>query len=342
MKAVVFDRHGGPEVLEYRDVPDPIPGHGEVRVKVAGCAVNHLDIWVRDGIPGVGPMPHILGSEISGTIESLGPGATGVSVGDNVLIAPGNGCGRCEFCVRGREQICAEFHVLGNQRQGGFAEYVVVDAADCIPVNDRWSLTEWAAVPLVFQTAWHMLVDLGRLRAGHDVLIESAGSGVGTAGIQIAKLFGARVIATGGSEAKRQWLAETMAADVAIDYTVQDVRKTVKSLTGGRGVDIVFSHVGGPTFKQSMACLARGGVLVTCGATAGPIVELDLRFLFTRELNIRGAYLGTRSDLFEVVKLVADGKLRPVVNRVMPLSEAVEAQGMVARREVMGKIVLTP
>ena len=342
MKAVVFDRHGGADVLKYRDVPDPVPGHGEVRVKVAGCGVNHLDIWVRDGIPGVGPMPHILGSEISGTVESLGPGASGVEVGANVLIAPGRGCGRCEFCIRGREQICPEFHVLGNQRQGGYAEYVVVDAADCIPVNDRWSLTEWAAVPLVFQTAWHMLVDLGQIRAGQDVLIESAGSGVGTAGIQIAKLFGARVIATGGSESKRRWLVETMNADVAIDYTVQDVRKAVKSLTNGRGVDLVFSHVGGPTFKQSMACLARGGTLVTCGATAGPIVELDLRFLFTRELNVRGAYLGTRSDLLEVVKLIADGKLRPVVNRVMPLAEAVEAQAMVARREVMGKIVLTP
>jgi NADPH:quinone reductase-like Zn-dependent oxidoreductase len=342
MNAVVFDRHGGPDVLQYRSVPDPVPGHGEVKIKVAGCAVNHLDLWVREGIPGVAPMPHILGSEISGTVEELGPEATGVAVGDSVLVSPGRGCGRCEFCVAGREQICRDFQVLGNQRQGGYAEFVVVNAADCLPVNDRWSLVEWAAVPLVFQTAWHMLVDIGKIRAGQDVLIESAGSGVGTAGIQIARLFGARVIATAGGETKRQWLVDKMGAEVTIDYRAQDVRKTIQSLTSGRGVDIVFSHVGGPTFTQSMACLARGGTLVTCGATAGPIVELDLRFLFTRELNIRGAYLGTRSDLREVVQLVAAGKLRPVIDSVLPLSEAAKAQERVARREVLGKIVLTP
>src|SRR5207248_1648917 len=215
---------------------------------------------IRCGIPGVHPMPHILGSEVSGTIDQLGPGATGLAVGQAVLVIPGHGCGRCAFCHEGREQTCPGYKVLGNQRQGGYAEYVVVEAGDCVPVNDRWPLAHWAAVPLVFQTAWHMLLTQGQLEAGQDVLIESAGSGVGTAAVQVARLAGARVIATAGSEAKRTRL-EAMGVDVAIDYNAEDVRKRVKEVTSGRGVDLVFAHVGGPTFNQSLACLSRGGRL---------------------------------------------------------------------------------
>jgi NADPH:quinone reductase-like Zn-dependent oxidoreductase len=341
MIAVVFDRHGGPDVLERREVPDPEPGPGEVRIRVAGCGVNHLDLYVRQGIPGVEPFPHIAGSEVSGTIDRLGPRVTGLQPGQGVLVAPGSGCGHCEYCHAGREQICPRFRVLGNQRQGGYAEYVVVDADDCLPINDRWPLTSWAAVPLVFQTAWHMLFDRGDLRAGQDVLVESAGSGLGTAAIQVAKLAGARVAATAGGEAKIRRLEE-MGVDLAVDHQAEDVRRGVREWTGGRGVDLVVAHVGGPMLTVSLACLARGGRLVTCGATAGPVVTIDLRFLFTRELSLVGAYLGTRADLEEVVKLVAAGKLNPVVDRVYPLAEAAEAQRRMADRDLFGKLVLAP
>ncbi len=341
MIAIVFDQHGGPEVLQRREVPDPEPGHGQVRVRVAACGVNHLDLWIRDGIPGVAPMPHIPGSEVSGTIDKLGPGVRGLEVGQKVLVIPGHGCGHCEFCHAGREQICPEFTVLGNQRQGGYAEFVVVEAGDCLPINDRWPLESWAAVPLVFQTAWHMLLTLGGLRLGQRVFIESAGSGVGSAALQIAKLAGAEVLASAGGEEKRARL-QAAGADLAIDHKAEDVRQRVKEATGGRGVDLVISHVGGDTFRQSLGCLARGGRLVTCGATAGPVVSIDLRYVFTRELSVSGAYLGTREDLDQVVRLVAEGKLAPVVDHVFPLADAADAHRRMAERKLFGKLVLTP
>ena len=254
---------------------------------------------------------------------------------------PGRGCGTCEYCHAGREMICPSFRVLGNGRQGGYAEFVVVEEGDCLPVGSPPSLVEWAAVPLVFQTAWHMLFDRGGLRPGQDVLVEAAGSGVGTAAIQVAKLAGARVVATAGGAAKRDRLA-AMGVDLALDSRADDVRKRVKEWSGGRGVDLVFSHVGGDTFTESMACLARGGRLVTCGATAGPRVEIDLRFVFTRELTLSGAYLGTRSDLDAVVRLISQGRLTPVVDRVYPLADFQEAHRRMADRDLFGKLVLTP
>ena len=341
MIAVVFDRHGGPDVMGLREMPDPEPGHGQVRVRVAGCGVNHLDLWVREGMPGVAPLPHIAGSEVSGTIDRLGPGVSRLREGQGVLVIPGRGCGTCEYCHAGREMICPSFRVLGNGRQGGYAEFVVVEEGDCLPVGSPPSLVEWAAVPLVFQTAWHMLFDRGGLRPGQDVLIEAAGSGVGTAAIQVAKLAGARVVATAGGAAKRDRLA-AMGVDLALDSRADDVRKRVKEWSGGRGVDLVFSHVGGDTFTESMACLSRGGRLVTCGATAGPRVELDLRFVFSRELTLSGAYLGTRSDLDAVVRLISQGRLTPVVDRVYPLAEFQEAHRRMADRDLFGKLVLTP
>lgn len=324
-----------------REWPTPGPGHGEVLIKVAGCGLNHLDLWVRDGLPGVAPMPHILGSEVAGRIAALGGPVEGLAVGDAVIVVPGHGCGRCALCNEGRESICPRFTVLGNQRQGGCAEFVVVDQRDCIKVGDRIPLTNWAAVPLVFQTAWHMLFDLGHLKTGETVLIESAGSGVGTAAIQIAKLAGARVIATVGGEAKCRRVAD-LGADIAIDHQANDVRKDVREVTGGQGADVVFAHVGGPNFASTLACLARGGRLVTCGATAGPNIEIDLRFVFTRELTITGAYLGTRSNLDRVVELVNAGKLQPVVEHVYRLDEIRDAHARMARRDLVGKLVIAP
>jgi NADPH:quinone reductase-like Zn-dependent oxidoreductase len=220
MRAASFDHHGGPEVLAIRDWADPEPGPGQVRVRVAGCGVNHLDIFVRQGIPGVGPFPHIPGSEVSGTIDRLGAGVEPgrIEVGTAVVVAPGRGCGRCRDCRRGRDNLCADFRVLGNQRQGGFAEFVVVSADDCIPVGDRIPLADWAAVPLVFQTAWNMLHALGSVRSGDEVLVESAGSGVGTAAIQVAMLAGARVIATAGGAEKCERL-RSMGVKRVIDHT---------------------------------------------------------------------------------------------------------------------------
>lgn len=342
MRAIVLDKPGGIESLEVRETADPEPGPNEVRVRVAGCGVNHLDLWIRDGLPGSGPWPHILGSEVSGTIDKLGPHADGIGVGTPVLVAPGSGCGRCEFCRSCRENICPSFQVLGNQRQGGYAEYVIARAEDCVPVPiDRVSLVDWASIPLVFQTSWHMLIKLGGLRPGETVLVESAGSGVGTAAIQVAKLAGARVIVTAGGEEKRKRLEE-MEVDLAIDHRKGEVRKTVKSFTNGRGVDLVFAHVGGETLTESLSCLARGGRLITCGATAGPLVTIDLRFFFARELSLGGAYLGTREDLDAVVRQVALGRLRPVIDRVYPLSEAQAAHRRIAGRDLFGKLVLAP
>ncbi len=341
MRAIVFDRHGGPEVLELRNIAAPEPAYGEVRVKVVACGVNHLDIWVREGMPGVMPMPHILGSEVAGTIEKLGQGVTGLKVGDSVIVVPGRGCGACEFCRAGQEQVCARYAVLGNQRQGGYAEFVVVPQRDCLVVStERWSLVEWAAVPLVFKTAWHMLCDRGGLRSADYVLVESGGSGVGVAAIQIALNAGARVAATARGEAKRARLV-ALGVDLAIDYTAVETRKAVRDWTEGRGVDIVVSHVGGTTFTESMACLARHGRLVTCGATAGAKVEIDLRYLFTREQAILGAYLGTAADLERVVRLMSLGKLRPVVDRTFPLAEYKSAVARLADRDVFGKVVIT-
>ncbi|GAC1336487.1 MAG: zinc-binding dehydrogenase [Isosphaeraceae bacterium] len=342
MRAILMDKPGGVETLEVREVADPEPGPGQVRVRVAGCGVNHLDLWIRDGLPGSGPWPHILGAEVSGTIDKLGSNVAGVEVGKPVLVMPGKGCGRCEYCHSCRENICPFFQVLGNQRQGGYAEFVVVDAGDCVPVPiDRVSLVDWAAVPLVFQTAWHMLFGLGKLQAGETVMIESAGSGVGTAALQVAKLAGARVIVTAGGEEKRLRL-EGMGVDLAIDHQTQEVRKLVKAWTGGRGVDLVFAHVGGEALTESLACLARGGRLVTCGATAGPLVTIDLRFFFTRELSLTGAYLGTRADLDAVVRQVSLGRLQPVVDRVYPLADVQSAHRRVTNRDLFGKLVLSP
>src|SRR5882757_4040357 len=294
MNAIVFHQHGGPDVLKFTDAPDPVVRSNEVLVRVKACALNHLDLWVRGGLPGVNfPLPHIPGSDIAGEIAEIGPGVTTVRVGQKVVLAPGVSCGKCAACVAGLDNRCRDFTNLGYLIDGGCAEFVRVPEVNCLPYPENLSFEEAASIPLVFQTAWHMLVARAELQPGEDVLILGAGSGVGSAAIQIAKFFGARVIATAGSDAKLQ-KGKELGADYLINHKTQKIRDEVRRITKKRGVDVVFEHVGTSTWDDSLASLAVGGRLVTCGATTGYDAKVDLRFLFTRQLSLLGSYMGTK------------------------------------------------
>jgi NADPH:quinone reductase-like Zn-dependent oxidoreductase len=341
MKAIVFTAHGGPEVLKYTDAADPTPRPNEVLVRVKACALNHLDLWVRRGIPGVPfPLPHIPGSDIAGEIAQIGADVTTARVGQRVVLAPGVSCGKCVACISGQDNRCRQFTNLGYMIDGGCAELVRVPEVNCMPYPENLSFEEAAAIPLVFQTAWHMLIARAELQAGEDVLVLGAGSGVGSAAIQIAKFFGARVIATAGNEAKLQ-KAKELGADHLINHKTQKIREEVRRITNKRGVDVVFEHVGIATWDESFASLAAGGRLVTCGATTGYDAKIDLRFLFSRQLSLLGSYMGTKSELQTVMKLVAAGKLKPVVDRVFPLAEAAAAHAYLESSSQFGKVVLT-
>ena len=340
MKAIVFTAHGGPEVLKYTDAPEPAPRSNEVLVRVKACALNHLDLWVRRGIPGVPfPLPHIPGSDISGEIAQIGADVTNVRVGQKVVLAPGVSCGKCAACVSGQDNRCRQFTNLGYIIDGGCAEFVRAPEVNCLPYPENLSFEEAAAIPLVFQTAWHMLVARAELQPGDDVLVLGAGSGVGSAAIQISKFFGARVIATAGNEKKLQ-KAKELGADHLINHKTQKIREEVRRITNKRGVDVVFEHVGIGTWDESIASLAAGGRLVTCGATTGYDAKIDLRFLFSRQLSLLGSYMGTKSELQTVMKLVAAGKLKPVVDRIFPLAETAAAHAYLESSSQFGKVVL--
>ena len=340
MKAIVFQQHGGPEVLKYTDVPDPIIRGNEVLVRVRACALNHLDIWVRQGIHGVPiPLPHIPGSDVAGEIAQIGADVTTVRVGQKVVVAPGVTCGKCSACLAGQDNRCRNFTNLGYMIDGGCAEYVRVPEVNCMPYPENLSFEEAASIPLVFQTAWHMLVARAELQPGEDVLILGAGSGVGSAAIQIAKFFGARVITTASSDAKLQ-KGKELGADHLINHRTQKIRDEVRRITAKRGVDVVFEHVGTATWDESFASLAPSGRLVTCGATTGFDAKVDLRFLFSRQLSLLGSYMGTKSELLTVMKLVAAGRFKPVVDRVFPLAEAAAAHTYLESSSQFGKVVL--
>lgn len=342
MKAVVFEEHGGIDRLKVAERPDPVPGPGEVLVRVEACALNHLDLWVREGLPGKPaiPMPHIGGCDVSGTVEALGPGAQGPSPGAPVLVAPGISCGGCEACRTDRDPLCDRFNVLGFQRQGGLAEKVVVPARNVLPVPaSSHSLADWAAFPLVFTTAWSMLVGKIALRAGETVLIHAAGSGVGSAAIQIAKAVGARVLTTVGADWKAAE-ARKLGADEVVNYRNEELEKAVKDRTVGRGVDAVFEHIGPDVFAQSLKCLAKGGRIVTCGSISGPDVTFNLRALFSRNLSIHGNYMGPLAGLKEALRWAGEGKLRPVVGRTFRLAETPQAQQCMQDRDFFGKILI--
>ena len=341
MKAIQFQQHGGPEVLKYVEVTDPAIRPGEVLVRVRACALNRLDLWVRQGLPNVPiPLPHIPGSDVAGEIAQVGSGVTTVRAGQKVVLVPGVTCGKCAACLAGLDNRCRQFTNLGYMVDGGCAEFVRVPEVNCLPYPQNLSFEQAAAVPLVFQTAWHMLVARAELQPGEDVLILGAGSGVGVAAIQIAKFFGAKVIATASSDEKLV-KARELGADHTINHKSQKIRDEVRRITGKRGVDVVFEHVGTATWDDSLASLAASGRLVTCGATTGYDAKVDLRFLFTRQLSLLGSYMGTKNDLRTVMKLVAGGRLKPVVDRVFPLAEAAAAHAYLESGAQFGKVVLT-
>ena len=294
MKAVVFSKHGGPEVLHVAEVADPRPRADEVLVRVRACSINHLDLWVRKGIPGVEiPMAHIPGSDIAGEIAAVGELVNDVHVGEKVVLAPGISCGHCHACLAGDDNLCRKYTLFGYLVDGGCAELVKSPARNVFPMPESLSFDEAAAVPLVFLTAWHMLVTRARLQPGEEILILGGGSGVGSAGIQIAKMLGGRVIATVGTEEKVE-KAKALGADHVVLHSQTGWQADVKRLTHKhRGVDVVFEHVGTATWDHSLASLATGGRLVTCGATTGYDARLDLRFLFSRHLSVLGSYMGS-------------------------------------------------
>jgi NADPH:quinone reductase-like Zn-dependent oxidoreductase len=340
MKAIIFEKHGGPEALRFTDMPEPMIGPTEVLVRVHACALNHLDLWVRRGMPGIPiPLPHIPGSDISGVIAAVGSAATRVKVGDAVILAPGISCGQCAYCLSGADNFCRKYTLIGEMVDGGCAEFVGVPEVNAIPKPERLSFEEAAAVPLVFLTAWHMLIGRAKVQAGETVLVIAAGSGVGTAAIQIAKLVGARVIATAGTEEKLA-LALKLGADTVIDHANQDIPLEVKRLTNLRGVDVVVEHVGVATWEKSLASLTAGGRLVTCGATTGYDAKIDLRYLFSKQYSILGSKMGSKADLYAALELITQGKLSPVIDKVLPLEKCAEAHARLENREQFGKIVL--
>ena len=339
MKAVRIHEFGGPEVLKYEDVPEPELRKDQVLVQVKACALNHLDLWIRKGIPGI-QLPLILGSDVSGVIAKVGEYVADLKEGQRVLLAPMSACYHCESCLRGEHSFCRKFTVRGQFIDGGDCEYVAVPRVEVIAIPDSLTYDEAASVPLVFLTAWHMLVTRAKIQHGQTVLVLGAGSGVGSAAIQICKMLGCTVITTAGSERKLD-LARDLGADYTIDHYQQKISEEVKKIVKG-GVDVVFEHTGQATWPESLRSMRIGGTLVTCGATTGYEGKLDLRVLFTRQLTFMGSFMGTMNDLNEALKHVFAGTLKPVVDKTFPLREAAKAHEYLEHGEQFGKVVLNP
>ncbi len=342
MKAARIHRHGGPEVLVYEDVPEPELRADQVMVRVRACALNHLDLFVRAGIPGMKfSLPHVLGSDIAGEVVAAGELCRRIQPGMRVLLSPGTSCRQCEQCLNGNDNFCRRFTMFGYAIDGGNTELLAAPEYAAIPIPDDLTFEQAAATPLVFLTAWHMLMSRAKLQPGEDVLVLAASSGVGMAAIQIAKLFQCRVIATAGGDGKLA-KARELGADHAIDHYRQDISAEVKKLTGKRGVDVVVEHVGAATWPKSLESLAPGGRLVTCGATTGYDAALDLRFLFSKQWSLLGSFMGTMGELHNVLKFVFRKQIHPVIDRVYPLAEIRDAHIRLENKEQFGKIVLVP
>ncbi len=338
MKAIRIHEHGGVEQLRIEELDVPQPGPGQILIGVRAAALNQLDLWVRKGIPGVKP-PLILGSDAAGVVEQVGSGVTQFSVGDKVLPQPGFGCGRCKECQSGRDHYCPQYGILGEHKDGVQAQQIVVHENRAVRMPANLSFEEGAAIPLVYLTAWEMMVNKAGVRPGDMVLAVAVSSGVGSAAVQIAKAHGARVIATAGTTKLDR--ARALGADWVLDHYKQDIAKEVKAITGGRGTDIVVDHVGAATWQASLRCLGKGGTLILCGATTGPEVKMDLRFLFIRQQSILGSTMGSSGDLFRIMDMVEAGKLRGVVDKVFPFTEVAAAHQHLESCQHFGKVVLS-
>jgi len=324
------------------DVPDPVVGPDEVLVRVRAVALNHLDLWVRGGLPGLKlPLPHILGSDVAGEVAATGDWVKDLEVGERVVVNPGRSCGECEACRAGEDSLCRDYKILGEHLPGGYAQLVAVPERGVIRLPADFPFEEAAAAPLAFMTAWRMLVTRAAVKPGEDILILGAGSGVSTAAIQIAKIAGCTVYATSSSAEKLQ-KARALGADVLINHKEMEIDKAVWELTGKRGVDVVVDHVGAATLAKSLRSLRRGGRLLLCGATTGPTAEVDLRYIFWRQISILGSTMSSQHEFEQVMRLVFMRKLKPVVDRVLPLEKAREAHEHLERGEQFGKVVLVP
>lgn len=335
-----MESRGGPEVLRYGEMPAPSVEAAQVRVAVKAVALNHLDVWVRKGVASPKlPLPHILGCDIAGVVESVGAGVEGLRPGDAVVLNPGVSCGRCERCLEGRDNLCPQYQILGEHRWGGYAELVTVPSANVVPKPAILGWAEAASIPLTFLTAWQMVVDKLQVRPGEDVLVMAAGSGVSVAAIQIAKLYGARVIATASSEAKLA-KARALGADETVNYTHPDWFKEVRRLTGGKGADAVVDHTGAEYWEGVIKATAWGGRISLVGASSGYEATTPLSHIFYRQLSIFGSTMASKSRLFPILKGIGEGKLKPVVGATLPLAQAAEGHRLLEEHQVFGKVVL--
>jgi NADPH:quinone reductase-like Zn-dependent oxidoreductase len=340
MKAVFFRRHGGNEVLEYGDRSDPSPGPGEAVVGIRAAALNHLDLFVRNGIPHV-PLPQVPGADGAGIVEEVGEGVAEVTPGQRVLIQPGLFCGTCEFCRAGKQSLCVTFRILGEHVPGTFAEKALVPGRNLFPIPEKLTFEQAAAFPLTFQTAWRMVIGRGAVRPGDIVLIHGIGGGVGWAALEIALLAGARVFATTSGEQKAEE-ARAAGAELVIDYTREDVGKAVREATAKRGVDLVLDSVGEKTWMTSLKAVRRGGRIVTCGATTGPNPPEEIRLIFWKQISILGSTMASDREFRALLHAVEAGRLLPRIDRVFPLSQAADAYRLLEEGRQFGKIVLVP
>lgn len=340
MKTVLFHNHGGAEVLTYTEFPTPEPGEGQVLVKLEAAALNRVDLWTRNGWPGIKlEYPHIPGADGAGTIAGLGKCTSGWNIGDRVVINSNLGCGHCPACVAGQDNLCRDWHLLGETVRGTYAEYVVVPATNLYPIPEGFSARASAAAALVFHTAWHSLITRGGLKPGEGVLVVGASGGVNTASIQIARLVGATVYVVGSNPEKLK-LAKSLGADYLIDRSKdENWSKAIYNLTGKRGVEVVVDNVG-TTFPSSFRAASKGGRILTVGNSGGPKFEIDNRFIFGKHLSVIGSSMGTRADFAKVMDLIFSGKLKPVLDRDYSLAEAGSAQERLELGEQLGKITL--
>jgi NADPH:quinone reductase-like Zn-dependent oxidoreductase len=342
MKVSWFHRFGGPEVLVCEETRKPMPEVGEAVVRVRAVGINHVDLDVRAGTSRIPvSFPHILGREFAGEVAALGDKASPLKEGDRVWVTCRLPCSTCEFCLSGRDNLCLQEGYFGLDLPGGYAEFVKVPISNLQHLPSHVSFEDAAASQIAFGTAWHMLINRGGLQAGHTVLIQAAGSGIGSAALQVARLAGATIFATASSEQKLQ-RAKALGAHHLINYSEENFAERVLELTGGKGVDVIMEHVGGEVFTRSLECLKRDGVIVTAGAHAGEVVPLDIIPFFRRQLRLSGSKNASVTELRTVMGLVAEGRLKPVIHRTFPLAEAAEAHRVVDSREIFGKVLLLP